>query len=183
MERVSTHSDHLYYSAMTNCNLIVLSYHRFTEEPDEYVYSRTYDQFVNDLATKDFDWITIDDGHSSLLKACKLMEEWNIRGKIFISTSLIGTEDYCSWNDIWAVSRKHDVENHSHEHVKLSLFDEVHILHNIITANELIRKHTGRRPRYFVAPWNEYNKDIVKIAEGEGLQVVNNRSNIKNISR
>ena len=168
---------------MATQNLIVLSYHQFYAEENLYPFSRTYKQFQNDLNTKDFDWITIDDGHASIIKACKMMEEKNFRAKIFISTALIGKEGYLTWDEVWTLSRHHDIENHSHQHIKLTEKTEKVIRYNINRANELIYQHTGRRPRYFVPPWNQFNPIVVKIAMDLGLQLVKDRTDIKNDSR
>jgi peptidoglycan/xylan/chitin deacetylase (PgdA/CDA1 family) len=168
---------------MFNANLTVLSYHNFTAEDSDYPFSRTYKQFQHDLNTKDFDWITIDDGHESIIKACKMMEEKNFRAKLFISTALIGTSGYCTWDQLWHLSRVHDIENHSHEHVKLTELD-VDVMHNQISmANDLIKQFTGRKPRYFVPPWNQRNGIIEAAAHALGLQLVHSRTDIKNDSR
>ena len=169
---------------MTQVTLIVLSYHRFTPQEDDYDFSRTYKQFANDLDTKDYDLITIDDGHQSLVKACKMMEDRNIRAKVFVSTDLIGQPNYCTWDEIWRVSRKHDIENHSHQHVRLDeLRDESKIYWQIEHANLIIKEQVGRTPRYFVAPWNSYDKRVEKAAKSLGLQTLQDRINMKNISR
>jgi peptidoglycan/xylan/chitin deacetylase (PgdA/CDA1 family) len=168
---------------MATQNLIVLSYHQFTPEDNPYAFSRTYKQFQNDLNTKDFDWITMDDGHQSIIKACKMMEAKNMRAKIFVSSSLIGMEGYCTWDDLWRLAKCHDIENHSHVHVKLTTLKADEIYTQIKMCNDEIKKHIGRTPRYFVAPWNQYDDRIIKIATHLGLQIVKDRTDIRNDSR
>ena len=168
---------------MTNVNLIVLSYHRFGEGESDYPFSRTYKQFQHDIGTRDFDWITIDDGSSCMIKACKMMEDKNMRAKLFISTSLIGQRGYCNWDDVWKLSRKHDIENHSHRHIRLTdLGSEEEIMDEIKKAQQLIKDKVGRWPRYFVAPWNQYDMRVENSAFKLGLQLLQNRVNIKNDS-
>lgn len=185
MEGVFTNSYYLCYPRkMTTTKLIVLSYHRFGNEESNYVFSRTYKQFKHDLETKDFDWITIDDGSSCLIKACKMMEERNIRAKIFIATALVGKPGYCSWDELWAVSKKHDIENHSHRHVRLiELGADQEIFSEIKQAQELIKANIGRWPRYFAAPWNQYDMRVTMAAGKLNLQPLMDRINIKNDSR
>lgn len=168
---------------MFNCDLIVLSYHRFVEEESDYVFSRTYKQFAHDLGTKDFDWITIDDGHQSQMKACEMMREKNIRAKLFISTALVGQKGYCTWDELWKLSRHHDIGNHSHDHVKLTELPAEEAYAQIEKANLLIKHHIGIMPRYFVPPWNQFNPVIENLARSQGLVLVKNRINILNISR
>jgi peptidoglycan/xylan/chitin deacetylase (PgdA/CDA1 family) len=168
---------------MYNCNLIVLSYHRFYPEDNTYPFSRTYKQFRNDLDTKDFDWITIDDGHASIIKSCKMMQESNIRAKLFINPGLIGKENYCTWNEIWALSKYHDIENHSHDHLRLVTLEDDEIVEQIQKAQEAIKEHIGRYPRFFVPPWNSYDNRVEAIVKDIGLQMVKDRVTIKNNSR
>lgn len=168
---------------MHDSNLIILSYHRFDAEENEYPFSRTYKQFANDLVIKDFDWITMDDGFKSVIKACEMMRVKNFRAKLFISTALIGTGKYLDWDDIWKLSRYHDIENHSHEHLLLTQLQEEEVYRHLALANALIKEFTGRCPRYFVAPWNTYNDIVLKVAAEVGLQVVRGRVDIRNNSR
>lgn len=168
---------------MSNCNLIVLSYHRFGWEESNYPFSRTYKQFELDLVKKDFDWITIDDGSRCLIKACAMLEERNIRAKVFISTANIGQPNYCTWDEIWKISRKHDIENHSHDHVRLTDLTSIDVHDQIARAQILIKQYTGRIPRYFAAPWNQYNVIVDKAVSELGLQSVKDRVNIKNDTR
>lgn len=178
MERLFANSNN-----MQSYNLIVLSYHRFTEQDDDYPFSRTYKQFAHDLGTKDFDWITIDDGQECMIKACAMMQEKNIRAKLFIPTSLVGLPGYCTWDEIWKLSKYHDICNHSHEHVRLTEIPLLDVDSNIKTSSTLIKSFTGAAPRWFVPPWNMFNPDIERIAGKYGMQLVKNRINIKNNSR
>lgn len=164
-------------------NLIVLSYHQFNESEREYPFSRTYKQFANDLVQKDFDWITFDDAYKSQIKAAEMMREKNFRAKIFVSTDLIGKLDYCTEDDIWKLSRYHDIESHSHEHKRLTEMSIEEVVYNIDASVKIIKQITGRYPRYFAAPWNQYNKDIEKIINEKNMQLMKDRINIKNISR
>jgi peptidoglycan/xylan/chitin deacetylase (PgdA/CDA1 family) len=168
---------------MYNCNLIVLSYHRFTAEDDSYVFSRTYKQFRNDLQSKDFDWITIDDGHRSQIKACKMMQDQNVRAKLFINPGLTGTDNYCTWEELWTLAKNHDIENHSFSHRRLVPLTDDEIWHEIQTTQQVIKEQIGKYPRFFVPPWNHYDNRIEMIAKEMGLQLVKNRIDIKNSTR
>lgn len=165
---------------MFNVNLIVLSYHRFDEEPSEDIHSRTFTQFENDLNTKDFDWLTIDDGQKGQIKACEMMEERNLRAKLFITTASVGTEGFCNWDELWLLSRFHDIGNHSHLHKRLIWHSDDEVHENIGKANELIKQYLGIMPRYFVPPYNKWDKRIETIAGLHGLTLVHNRIDIIN---
>lgn len=163
--------------------MIILSYHRFVEQESEYRFSRTYEQFWHDIRKKEFDLITIDDGMSCMLKACEMLKQAKIRAKLFISPDLIGKEGYCTWEDLKIVSRFHDIENHSYRHVKLIELDKIEIRYNILTANKIIKDKIGKKPSYFVAPWNMYNSEVDRQVKSLGLKSLKNRENILNISK
>lgn len=165
---------------MFNTNLIVLSYHRFDEQPSEDMYSRTYAQFEHDLNTKDFDWLTIDDCQSGQIKACEMMQEKNIRAKLFASTASVGTEGFCNWDEMWLLSRFHDIGNHSHFHKRLIWLSNSEIHENIGMCNELIKKYLGITPKWFVPPYNKWDKRVETIAGEYGLTLIHNRIDILN---
>lgn len=165
---------------MFTANLIVLSYHKFVNEPCDYPFSRTYEQFKIDLKTMEFDWISIDDSMESIIEACEICMIRNIRVKIFTCTSLIDTEGYCSWDQLRYLALFHDICNHSHTHVDLTTLTDEDIDWNIRTANRMIENEIGKRPRYFCPPFNQYNDTIERIANGFKLQLVKGRDTIKN---
>ncbi len=70
----------------------VLSYHKFYYNFNEYLYSRTYQQFKNDILNSSYDVITIDDGYFSTLKACEILDRCNKQCILYIPTNLIGTD-------------------------------------------------------------------------------------------
>lgn len=164
-------------------SLIVLSYHKFVDEPDDYRFSRTYDQFYHDIRKKIYDWITIDDGMRCMIKACEMLKEANIRAKLFIPTSLVGKEGYCTWDELNWLARWHDIENHSHVHQDHSKSSPEFQLSSIKTAQMLIEKNIGRKPRYFVAPYNQFNCDTGNICSDLGIALVEGRETILNFSK
>lgn len=165
---------------MSNLNLTILSYHEFYAEPNEYAYSRTYSQFRADLDIKIFDLITVDDGHTGCLKAFEMMRMRNIRGVLFVPTSLMNQGKYLSWSQINRISKHHEIGNHSHHHVNLTELSNDQITEEILTSNMLIEKHTGKKPRFFVPPFNKSNKHVDNIADKFGLQIIKNRIDIIN---
>lgn len=180
MEKLFANYYNLRTDSMTNLNLTVLSYHEFYTEPNEYAYSRTYARFREDLNTKLFDLITIDDGHIGCLKAFEMMRQKNIRGILFVPSSLMGQGKYLSWSQINHISKHHEIGNHSHHHVNLQELTPAQIQEEILTCNSLIEKHTGKRPRFFVPPFNRSNKHIDNLADKFGLQIIRNRVDIIN---
>jgi peptidoglycan/xylan/chitin deacetylase (PgdA/CDA1 family) len=114
------------------------------------------------------------------MKAFQMMQWYNHRGILFVSTSLIGQDRYLTWPQINLISQHHEIGNHSHNHVNLQTLSPEQLQEEIITANSLIQKHTGKRPRFFVPPFNKYNNHIDNVAEKFGLQIIKNRVDILN---
>lgn len=168
---------------MTNLNLIVLSYHKFNEEYNEYPFSRTYDQFRHDIDKKEYDLITIDDADASIIKACNILKLYNRRAKLFIPTALVGTPGYCTWDEIRELSHDHDIETHGHDHVRLDKLSLLDVGRNIKASLDLISTFTMKKPRFFVAPWNAYSDDVDMVCDDYGLQAIKNRIDIKNNSK
>lgn len=172
--------NHLRAITMSKLDLIILSYHEFNEEFSEYPFSRMYCQFREDIETKTYDLITIDDAHQSCLKAFEMLKDRNIRGMLFVPTSLIDQEGYLTWPQVVRVSEHHQIGNHSHNHINLQTLKADEVKEEIITANLFIEKHTGKRPRFFVPPFNKYNNHIDNLAAKFGLQIIKNRVDILN---
>ncbi len=160
----------------------VLSYHKFTETFNEYVFSRTYDHFRSDLSAKEFDLITLDDASECQAKALEIMIGRNIRCKLFVSTNLVGEKGFMGWEQIKKYSLYHDIENHSHNHIDLSKVNNTKVEYEIEKSSDLIEKHIGKRPRYFVPPWNQYSQVTDEISKKYGMQTIKNRIDIKNIT-
>lgn len=162
-------------------NPIILSYHKFVAEPEDYKFSRTFKQFYHDIRKKEFDTITIDDGRKCSIRACQMMQDIGIRAKLFICTSLVGSSDsYCTWDDLRHLAIHHSIQNHSHIHCDLRTLTHDEILTNIDMANELIEKNIGLRPKYFVAPYNYYDDNVDEAIKSSGLIALKDRLNMTN---
>jgi peptidoglycan/xylan/chitin deacetylase (PgdA/CDA1 family) len=130
-----------------------------------------------------YDWITIDDGMSCMIKACEMLRYCNIRAKLFICTSLVHQPGYCTWDELKELSKYHDIENHGHIHQDHSKENLLFQFESIDKAQRLITENTGRAPRYFVPPYNQYNLDTEMVVVNRGLRLVRNRVNILNITK
>lgn len=164
-------------------DLLVLSYHKFVDQVSDYRFSRTYDQFGHDISKKVYDWITIDDGMSCMIKACDMLRYCNIRAKLFICTGLVGQPGYCTWDELRELSKYHDIENHGHIHEWHSKLTTSKIMESISQASAAIKDHIGRAPRYFVPPYNDFDNRVQLICNSIHLVLVKNRQTILNISK
>lgn len=168
---------------MNHRDLIILSYHKFVVYDDPYPFSRTFEQFDHDIRKKVYDWITIDDGLECTFRACEMLKRYNRRAKLFICSSLIGKEGYLTWEQVRQLSAHHDIECHGHVHVDHRMMDAGEVAESIRQCCELIEFYTGRRPRYFVAPYNLYNDVVIAMANIQLLVPLIDRITIKNDSK
>jgi len=164
---------------MVHKQLIILSYHRFTELFDDYPFSRTYEQFWHDIRKKTYDWITIDDGMACNVRACEMMREVNQRAKLFICSSLIGRPEYLTWDQIGQLSKHHDIECHSSIHVDHTKLEPKQVMNSIEECKTELTVR-GYKPRYFVAPYNLYNESVEAYARQLNLIPLIDRITIKN---
>lgn len=118
-----------------------------------------------------------------MILACNMLRGENRRAKLFICTSLVGTKGYCTWDEIRELSKFHDIENHSNFHERHNEKDIEWQLANISAAQIMIAEEIGKAPRYFVAPYNQYNADTDKVCKQLGIIALKDRVNILNISK
>jgi len=65
-----------------------------------------------------------------------------------------------------------EIANHSFHHPHLTRMSPAAIRHELKAAQDAIESVTGVRPRYFRAPYGEYNNTLVRIAASLGLTTV-----------
>lgn len=65
-----------------------------------------------------------------------------------------------------------EIGNHSFHHPHLTRMSPAAIRHELLAAQRAIESVTGTRPRYFRAPYGEYNATLVKIAASLGLTTI-----------
>ena len=160
----------------------MLSYHKFNEQTHEYVWSRTYKQFAEDIKT-DFDLITFDDGHKSQLKALDMLKECGIKGMVAITTGFLNSPNYMTDDDVRMIAKGHYIANHTHRHLDLTKLSDIEIGIELSTANDILYKLTGVKPKYVALPWNKINNTIRKIAAENGLIPLENRIDVANITK
>lgn len=151
--------------------------------PNDYRFSRTYEQFWHDIRKKVYDEINIDDARDCTIRACEMLREVNRRAKLFVCPSLIGKPGYCNWADLRKLSEYHDIENHSFEHIHHKGLPYEVQYENIAKAQTKIFLEIGKKPRYFVAPYNEYDLMTDRVVRELELQSVKDRENMLNFSK
>ncbi len=65
-----------------------------------------------------------------------------------------------------------EIGNHSNNHLHMSRLNNTQLHNEIVTVNERIKDITGTSPRFFRAPFGEYNDSLVGFNESIGMQTV-----------
>lgn len=69
-----------------------------------------------------------------------------------------------------AVEAGHEIANHSYTHPHLRDLDDDAVRHEITAATAAIEQATGRAPRWFWAPYLEWNDRLANLVQAAGLE-------------
>ena len=89
--------------------------------------------------------ITFDDGYEdNLLAALPIMEKYDMQSTIFIATSLVGTPDYLSWQQIADIqARNTEIGSHTMTHVGLASVSAEQQRFEIRGSKAALEQHLG----------------------------------------
>lgn len=159
----------------------ILAYHQVS--PADEIYSVTADQFEEQMSylqqqgytpidlqqlSDHFDGkmslpdkpiiITFDDGYEdNLLAALPIMEKYNMRSTVFIATSLVGTPDYLSWQQIAEMqARNTEIGSHTMTHVGLGSVSTDQQRLEIVGSKAALEQHLGKPIYFFAYPYGQF---------------------------
>lgn len=165
---------------MMDTTKLFYKYHGFVEsEPT--TFQRTIDQFKLDLPV--IERIIFDDGLSSQKKIIPLLLEEKkrgLKGVFAIPTAHIGEEGRLTWYDLNKIKHDFEIANHSHTHTDLTTLTYDEVKTEIQTANAIILDKLGIICKYFTAPYDKYNDNVIKVCDELGLSIIQNRVLVKN---
>jgi len=166
----------------------ILAYHQVSEETDD-IYSVTGVQFEEQMAYLHekgytpislgqlFDFyegkavlpdkpiiITFDDGYEdNFLVALPIMEKYKMHSTVFIITSLVGTPDYLSWQQIADMQgRQTEIGSHTVTHVALDELSSDEQRHEIVDSKVMLEKHVGP-VKFFAYPYGQFTSTTQQI--------------------
>ena len=73
----------------------------------------------------------------------------------------------------------HDIANHTYSHPHLPELSAGEIEQEILRTQDLIEKHTGKRPTSFRAPYLEYNDEVHAVLKRAGLPAINASKSVR----
>ena len=174
-----------YYS--DDMGILSLMYHRFNENkyPSTNIQMDIFKQQIEIIKNLKYDFydpknleknfhigkvekkilITIDDAFSSFYEiAWPYLKKEKIPFILFVSTEVVGKNDYMTWNQIKELEKEPNayIGNHSHTHDYLVDLKNEDFVQDISIANKIFIKNIGYNPIFFSYPFGEYNEKIKK---------------------
>lgn len=116
--------------------------------------------------------LTFDDGprHGSCEQLLDLLREEEIKATFFV----VGKSIYTFPDLLFRIYREgHDIGNHSYNHCSLDFADEATVKEELERNDEIIKKITGQKPKYFRAPGGRYSKTAANASRSLKLTIVN----------
>lgn len=153
---------------------MIYEYHRFNEKPDEYQYSRMYEQFIDDLAKidKEHDIIRFDDGYKSQLHALEIAEMHGVRVVVGITTDFIGKDGYMTWDDVRSISATHIIANHSRMHEHLNDYSKNELIEELGGACMTLKREVGRWPKIYLPTYNYVTKLVEEVCKELHMEIL-----------
>lgn len=126
--------------------------------------------------------ITFDDGYKdTLTTALPVLEKYRVPATLFLTTDLDLVEPFNgmarpSWKDVEALAAHEliTIEAHGHSHLMLTKYedDRETVFDEWRACNELIKKYTGRKPRYLAYAFGAKSRKLYTLAEEFGYSAV-----------
>ena len=172
-------------------NLLLLGYHRITEEPSANLHYLSRAQFyaqVQHLASNGYpvaSWedfaeqasndmplrvgLTFDDGHASDLSSAELLRSFGYDALFFIATEYIGAPGYVGTAEIKELRRLGmGVGSHAHHHVHLAPLTESQIRTELTQSKSILEQIIGEPVEHVSFPGGSYNARVLDIARSFG---------------
>ena len=110
--------------------------------------------------------------HQSQLdrKLVQVLVDYNVPATLFMGGKWV--EDQPEAAKELADNPLFEIANHGFHHRHLTRLDRATTKQELQRAQDAIETITGVRPRYFRAPYGEYNRQLVKVAAGLGLTTI-----------
>ena len=110
--------------------------------------------------------ITFDDGYiDNYENAFPILKENNIKATFFIITTFVDNGYYMSYDMLKEMQNTGmEIENHTVDHVRLSLLSRENIYNEIKSGQEFLRDNIGASGDYLAYPFGWYSNKVINIA-------------------
>ncbi len=123
--------------------------------------------------------ITVDDAYRTFLTgAMPLLRRYGYPATLFVSTDLVGGNDFLNWDDLRSLSAQGvEIGNHSASHPYLlnrnrgetdkAWLERIRL--DIQRTSQALQRELGREPQLFAYPYGEYAPEIVEVVRELGF--------------
>lgn len=128
--------------------------------------------------------LTFDDGMRSVTEAAlPILQRFRAPAHLFLATGAVedapigtGTRGMMTWVEVTQLARCGvAIECHTHRHRDLRALTDAAIESECATADALINRHVGRKPRYFAYPFGYANRRVARLIGARYAAAFTNR--------
>lgn len=114
--------------------------------------------------------ITFDDGYQdNYQNALPIMEQYGMKGTVFIITDSVGKPNYLSWNEIREMQQRNtEIGSHTVTHVKLKELSYADQLKEVAESKQILEKQVGKPVEFLAYPYGGYNDSATKALQAAG---------------
>lgn len=116
--------------------------------------------------------LTFDDGfEDNYLYIYPILEKYNFKATFFLTTDLVGTSPFISWNQVREMSaRGMFFEAHTCTHANLVNLTFAEAKYEIRNSKKVIEDKIGKPVNFFSYPYSKFNDTIREIVKENGYQ-------------
>ena len=117
-------------------------------------------------------YITFDDGYEdNYTNAFPLLQKYNVKATIFVVTSLIGKDGYCSAEQLYEMAHSGlvSVQSHGVSHTDLTTLSDTEILTELVVSHDELERITDSKIYAFSYPNGGYNDTVLELIGQSGI--------------
>ncbi len=137
--------------------------------------------------------ITFDDGYEDNYQyAYPILKKYGFTGTVFIITSLVGQQNYLTWDQIKEMKANGmDFQSHTVSHKSMTELTEQQLRDELVNSKKTLDEQLGQDTQFFAYPTGTYNLYIAKLVKDAGYKAaftikygnVDNASNLYALER
>ena len=109
---------------------------------------------------------TFDDASNTIFSnARRILDKYNYKGVFFVITSLVGTGNYVSWEDLYSLyTSGWDISSHTHTHPHLTSLSTSDIERELAVSQRILLKHGFKRSAFFFSyPYSDVDQEVANL--------------------
>jgi peptidoglycan/xylan/chitin deacetylase (PgdA/CDA1 family) len=107
-------------------------------------------------------YITFDDVHrSAYVNAVPILKEYGFTATFFVTTNLLGKEDFISKPELLDLSKNFDIGSHCKDHVKMTELSYIDQYKSVLSSKKILKEITGQNINAISYPFGYRNADTM----------------------